>query len=236
MCQRIVCALCFVAIFIARPARAATPATSPSPANPPPSDEAPSEEPYMPLLPLPVAVAGEPSTQPRTATIQDAGPGGAFPSLPPAEPARILIVDLSLGPGWLALHDQWGRDGKSATALAARVSVVFAPEWCVFVAADHVRTERGNATFSQTAGLLGMQRHFFGRLYAGAAVAVGVVKESSPSRDLSQGPGDGLSTFLGVELLQGPHLALTAEASVTLIEYPNEAWEMGGVRLGVATF
>jgi hypothetical protein len=236
MGQRIVCGLCFVVLIIARPARAAEPPTSPAPANPQPGDEAPPEEPYMPLLPLPLGVEGELSNQPHTVTIEDAGPAGTFPLPPPAERARFLMVDLSLGPGWLALHDQLGRDGQGAMAMAARVSVMLAPDWCVFVAADHVRTERGGATFSQTAGLLGLQRYVLGRLYLGAAVAVGEVKESSVTRNRSQGPGDGASAFLGIEVLRGPNLALTAEVAVTLIEYPDESWEMGGVRLGVATF
>jgi hypothetical protein len=136
----------------------------------------------------------------------------------------------------LALRDSVGRDGQGATSLAARLSLVVAPEWCLFLGVDRSSTERGDATFAQTAALLGAERYFFGRLYLGGAAAMAMVKESGVPDGLTDGPGFGFSATIGIEALKAQHAALTAELSLTMARYAKETWEMGGLRLGVAVF
>ena len=113
---------------------------------------------------------------------------------------------------------------------------MLAPEWNLFLGADRTRTRRGGATFSQTAGLLGLQRFFFGHVYLGGALGLAYVQESGVANGLTDGPGYGFSTMLGIELLRTRHAALTAEVSLTMAKYRLESWEMGGVRLGVIVF
>jgi hypothetical protein len=175
------------------------------------------------------------SHQPRTIPAAE-GPQGAFPPPPPRGEGRTLNAAVSAGPGWLALRDDLGRDGQQATSLAARVGVVMAPEWNLVMGLDHARTRRGGATFSQTAGLFGVQRFFFKRVYLGAALGMAFVKESDVPNGITDGPGGTLSAHLGVEALRLRHAALTVEASFTIAEYNEEKWEMAGARLGVVLF
>ena len=148
----------------------------------------------------------------------------------------MLSGSVSIGPGWLALRDKQGRDGQGATSLSARLGAVVAPEWCVFLGVDRSSTERGAATFAQTAGLFGAQRYLFGRLYLGGALAVAMVRESGVPDGLTDGPGWGFSALAGVEAVRTRHLALTAELSTTMAFYGEEAWEMGGLRVGLTLF
>jgi hypothetical protein len=129
-----------------------------------------------------------------------------------------------------------GRDGQGSTSLAARLGLVVAPEWCVFLGVDRSSTDRGGATFAQTAALLGVERYFVGRLYLGGALALAMVKESGVPDGLTDGPGYGFSAIVGIEALKLRHAALTAELSLTMAKYGAETWEMGGLRLGVAVF
>lgn len=176
------------------------------------------------------------SQAPRTLPIADAGPQGDFPPAPPRGVPRAANAGLSVGPGFLALRDELGRDGQGATSFAARVGMVVAPEWNLVLGIDHARTDRGEATFSQTAALLGIHRYFFGRLYFGGAMGLGWVRESGVPDGLTDGPGIALSAALGFELVRRPHWALTAEAGLTYAQYEKEGWEMSGLRLGVLIF
>lgn len=179
----------------------------------------------------PPAPEGELSHLPRT--VETAGePSGEFPPPPPSGEPRLVIASLSLGPGWLALRDAQGRDGQSATSLTARVGLVVAPEWCVFMGLDRSSTDRGGATFAQTAVQFGVERYFLGRLYLGGALVAAMVKESGVPNGLTDGPGYGFSALVGIEMVKTRHAALTAEASFTLAKYSTESWEMGGLRLG----
>jgi hypothetical protein len=215
-----------------RIARAATVASLVSLAGTAAAEE-PVATPAAEALPAP---EGDLSHLPRTVETPEGEPRGAYPSAPPEGEPRLLSASLSLGPGWLALRDSVGRDGQGATSLAARVSLVVAPEWCLFLGVDRSSTERGDATFAQTAALLGVQRYFLGRLYLGGAAAMAMVKESGVPDGLTDGPGFGFSAMIGVEALRSRHAALTAELSVTLARYAKESWEMGGLRLGVTVF
>jgi hypothetical protein len=176
------------------------------------------------------------SSLPRVVETASREPPGPFPPPPPEGTPRTFSAALSIGPGWLALHDGQGRDGQGATSLVGRLAKVFAPEWCAFLGVDRSSTERGGARFAQTAALLGVQRFLFGRLYLGGALAMAMVKESGVPDGLTDGPGYGFSAAVGVEALRGRHAALTAELSLTVAEYPKETWEMGGVRLGMVVF
>ena len=49
-------------------------------------------------------------------------------------------------------------------------------------------------------------------------------------------PAEGLSAHLGIEAMRLRHAALTLEAGFTIASYAEEAWEMGGLRLGVIVF
>jgi hypothetical protein len=184
----------------------------------------------------PAAPETELSHLPRTVVVPNDEPRGPFPPRPPEGSARTVSASLSLGPGWLALRDKLGRDGQGAMAVAARVGVVVAPEWNLILGVDHSSTDRGEATFSQTAGIGGVQRFFFGRLYLGGALALAMVKESGVPDGLTDGPGYGLSAHVGVEALRSPHLAVIVELSVTMAQYAREVWEMGGLRAGVLVF
>jgi hypothetical protein len=207
-------------LLLSAPALAEDPPTAPeAPAPAPPSPEEDQQ-----------------SLVPRTIETAEVAPAGAFPLAPPEGPARLLSATLSIGPGWLALRDKQGRDGQGATSLNARLGAVVAPEWCLFLGVDRSSTQRGAATFAQTAGLFGAERYLFGRLYLGGALAVATVRESGVPDGLSQGPGYGFSALAGIEALRSRHVALTAELSLTMAFYAEEAWEMGGLRVGVALF
>jgi hypothetical protein len=183
---------------------------------------------------LTIATADE-SQVPHTVDTASQPPQGPFPPAPPRGGSRSVSAALLAGPGWLALRDDLGRDGQQATSLAARLGVVIGPEWNLTLAVEHTRTERGHITFSQTAGMLGVQRFLFERLYLGGALGLAWVREHA-SEGLSDGPGGTVSGHLGVELLRSHHVALAAELSLTLAQYQKEKWEMGGVRLGLLLF
>ena len=192
-----------------------------------------------PVTEAPSPSAGDEDDQshlPQTIETAEREPAGAYPLVPPEGPPRLLIGSVSLGPGWLALRDRQGRDGQGATSLAARLGAVVTPEWCVFLGLDRTSTERGGATFAQTAALFGGQRYLFGRLYLGGALAMAMVSESGVPDGLTDGPGYGLSGLVGIEALRSKHVALTGELSVTMAYYGKEAWEMGGLRIGVSVF
>jgi hypothetical protein len=181
------------------------------------------------------AEPGPPPAQPPTETIQVLEPTGAFPAPPPSGQARNVSLGLSAGPGWLALHDRIGRDGQGALALSARLGVIIAPQWNLFLGGDFASTRRGDSTFSQSAVLLGIERFFLGRIYLGAAPALGAVQQSGGD-GLSDGPGYGFSAHAGVEALRTAHVGLTVELGLTALFYEREAWEMGGLRAGVIFF
>jgi hypothetical protein len=194
--------------------------TAPAAAHPPEGPPAPAEL----------------SQLPRTQPAWNDEPRGPFPSRPPTDPARTLSAAVSLGPGWLALRDEEGRDGQRAIGFALRLGAVVAPEWNLFLAVERNSTQRGGATFAQTAALGGVQRFFFGRLYLGGALALAMVQESGVPGGLTDGPGYGFSTHVGVELFRVQDAALTAELTLTMAKYPHETWEMGGLRLGLVIF
>ena len=166
----------------------------------------------------------------------DEEPQGALPPPPPRGDPRRANAAISAGPGRLTLWDDLGRDGQGAASLAARVGVVMAPEWNLVLGVDHARTDRGGATFSQSALLFGVQRFFFGRLYLGAALGMGFVEESGVPGALADGPGATFSAHLGVETFRLRHAALTVEIAYTIAEYKDEMWEMAGLRLGAVVF
>jgi hypothetical protein len=172
---------------------------------------------------------------PRTVVSAD-GPQGDFPAPPPRGKPRAGSLAVSIGPGWLALRDDIGRDGQAALAFGGRLGMVIFPEWNVTMGLERTRTSRGEATFSQTAALIGAQRFFFGRVYLGAAAGLAWVQESGVPDPLTDGPGLAASAAVGVEALRGSHFALTAELSITGAQYKKEAWEMGGLRLGLIVF
>jgi hypothetical protein len=219
---RIVRRVVIVALLGASPALAAEETASPPPETPAGPSQ-PAAEDNLSLLPQTIEAA-EPE------------PAGAFPPAPPEGQGRLLSAAVSIGPGWLTLSDKHGRDGQGATSLSARLGAVVAPEWCVFLGIDRSSTDRGGATFAQTAGLFGGQRYLFGRLYLGAALAVAMVRESGVPDGLTDGPGWGYSVLAGVEAVRTRHVAVTAELSMTTAFYKEEAWEMGGLRVGVALF
>ena len=178
-----------------------------------------------------------PPSQVPTTVQQPAAPSPLpFPPPPPRGLCRGFGVSFSVGPGWLALRDDIGRDGQSAIAVAGRVSSVVYPDWLAHVSAEHTATERGGSTFSQTAVLLGGQRFFFGRLYLGGAIGLAWVRDSGGGTSLTNGPGFAYSGTLGVELVQAEHVAVTAELAFTMGHYEVEKWEMGGLRFGLAIF
>ena len=195
---------------------------------------------------LPLVAAGQEATAPEAEgeysnlprTVQNAvgGPQGPVPSPPPRGEPRLLNAALSLGPGWLALRDAQGRDGQGAFSIAGRVGLVLGPQWNLVLGIDRSSTNRGVATFSQTAGLLGLQRFFLDRLYLGAALGIAYVQETGVPDGITDGPGGTVSGHLGIELLRTRHTAVSLEASFTLAHYQREKWEMGGVRLGLVLF
>jgi hypothetical protein len=207
-----------IATALASPAGALEPSMNPAPPAEPPE--------ALPQL----------SNVPRT--VEDAGaePRGDFPPPPPTDPARTLSAAVSVGPGWLALRDSIGREGQGARAFGLRFGAVIAAEWNVFLGIERTSTERGGATFAQSAAIVGAQRFLFGRLYAGAGLGMAFVQETGVPRGLTDGPAPALSGTLGVEVVRTLHCALTIEVTMTAAQYPKEAWEMGGVRLGVVLF
>jgi hypothetical protein len=104
------------------------------------------------------------------------------------------------------------------------------------VGVEHVTTNRGGSTFSQTAAHLGAARYLFERVYVGAGVGLAWVRESRGLGGLGEGPGFAYSLLLGGELLQGDHVAVSAELAFTMGHYRAERWEMGGFRLGLALY
>jgi hypothetical protein len=196
------------------------------------------------LLPALLAVsAGDspapeaPPSQVPTTVQQPAGPPAQpFPPPPPRGLYRGTSFSFSVGPGWLALRDDIGRDSQSAIAVAGRVSSVVYPNWLAHVSAEHTTTDRGGSTFSQTAVLLGGQRFFFGRLYLGGAIGLAWVRDSGHGSSLTNGPGFAYSGTVGAEILQAEHVAVTAELAFTMGHYKVEKWEMGGLRFGIAIF
>ena len=176
------------------------------------------------------------SQQPRTVEDAVPGPEGPFPARPPTGEARALSAALSLGPGWLALHDDIGRDSQGAFSLAARVGAVVAPQLNLFLEFDRTATQRGDATFSQIAGLIGLEVFLLDRVYLGGGLGLAWVAETGVPGGLTDGPAGTLSAHLGVEVVRTAHAAITAELGVTGAQYDREAWEMGGVRIGVIAF
>jgi hypothetical protein len=176
------------------------------------------------------------SQMPRTIEEADDGPQGPFPPPPPRGTSRTISAALSLGPGWLSLHDALGTDGQAATGFAARVGMVVAPEWNLVLGIDRTSTDRDGATFSQTAGLLGVQLFLVPRLYLGAAAGLAWVAQSGVPDGLTDGPGLALSGTIGVEAFRRPHWAFTVELTLTHAQYEQEAWQMGGLRLGLTVF
>jgi hypothetical protein len=162
-------------------------------------------------------------------------PTGPFPARPPRGQGRVLSASVSVGPGWLALHDSQGRDGQGALALSGRLGVVPAPNWNVFLGVERTSTERDGATFAQTAATMGVQRFLWGRLYLGGGLALAAVSQSGPD-GLTDGPGYGFTANAGVEALRTAHVAFTAELSLTVAGYSRETWEMGGLRVGMVAF
>jgi hypothetical protein len=195
------------------------PVAIPTPAAAP----APAEEPTL-------------SQVPRTIEATTDHPQGEFPPPPPRGASRTISGALSLGPGWLSLHDDLGSDGQAAMGFAARVGMVVAPELNLVLGIDRTSTDRDGATFSQTAGLLGVQLFFVPRAYVGGALGLAWVAQSGIPDGLTDGPGVAISATLGVEALRRPHWALTVELTLTRGEYELEAWEMGGLRLGLSVF
>jgi hypothetical protein len=188
------------------------------------------------LLALAQETPAEHSVEPREVPVAG-GPQGELPPAPPRGRARTYSGAVSAGPGWLALRDDRGRDGQTATSLAGRLGVVIGPEWNLVLGIDHARTGRGGATFSQTAGLIGAQRFLFGRVYLGGGLGMAFARESGIPDGLTEGPAATLSAHLGVEAVRLRHAAFTAEVSFTLAEYDNDdIWEMAGLRLGVVLF
>ena len=163
-------------------------------------------------------------------------PSGHFPPPPPRGRARLVSWAVGVGPGWLALRDAIGRDGQAATNVATRAAAVITADWMVFLGLDHTSTKRGEATFSQTAALFGVQMFLFQRFYATGALGLAWVKESGVPNGLTDGPGYTLSAAVGVEAWRFDHLALTLEVGLSGAQYTHEAWEMGGVRLGCVVF
>ena len=176
------------------------------------------------------------SQVPHTVDTAARPPQGPFPPAPPQDHPRLLSATLLAGPGWLALRDDLGRDGQQATSLAARLGVVIGPEWNLFLALEQTRTQRGQVTFSQTAGVMGVQRFLFERLYLGGALGLAWVREHVENDGLTDGPGGTVSAHLGVEVFRSQHAALAVELSFTLAQYQREKWEMGGARLGLLLF
>lgn len=207
--------------------------------HPPAAFDAPDEK----APPAPSVAAAAPANQhtwpdlsdlPRT--LEHAGaPQGALPPAPPKGTARAISLTGTAGPGWLALRDDLGRDGQKASGFAVRLGLVVAPEWTLTTGVDRTSARRGEATFSQTALLMGLQPHF-GRLYLGGALGVAWVRETGVPDGLTDGPGVSLSGTLGIEAVRTRHAALTAEVTMTVGKYERESWEMGGVRLGVVVF
>jgi len=210
------------AVLSDRIARAVTIAILLSAAGSGVAAEEPVAAPAAAPAPGPPADQSEPSHLPRTIETAEKEPSGLFPPAPPEGESRTISGTLSLGPGWLALRDAQGRDGQGSTSLAARLGLVVAPEWCVFLGLDRSSTDRGGATFAQTAALLGAQRYFVGRLYLGGALAMAMVKESGVPNGLTDGPGFGFSALAGIEALRMRHAALTAELSLTMAKYSTE--------------
>jgi hypothetical protein len=197
------------------------------------------EDPYPPPPPPPADVPPDAAAVARVPQVLEeprAEPAGPFPARPPTGAARTVSLALSLGPGWLALRDHQGRDGQSAFGLGGRLGVVIAPEVNLVLGLERTSTGRDGATFAQTAGILGLERFFLQRAYVGAAAALAWVAETGVPDGLTDGPGVGLTALLGVEILRSAHAALTAEAAFTIAKYDREAWEMGGLRLGVVVY
>jgi hypothetical protein len=185
------------------------------------------------------APADEPtlSQTPRAIEETGNGPQGAFPPPPPRGVSRTISGAVSVGPGWLSLHDALGTDGQAAKGVAARLGMVVAPEWNLVLGIERTSTDRDGATFSQTAGLLGVQLYLFPRVYVGGAVGLAWVQQSGIPDGLTDGPGAAYSVALGIEAIRRPHWALTVELSMTRAEYrEKEAWEMGGLRVGLLVF
>ena len=116
------------------------------------------------------------------------------------------------------------------------MGVVVGPQWNLVLGIDRSSTDRKGSTFSQTAGLFGLQRFFFDRAYLGVALGLAFVQETGVPDGLTDGPGGTMSGHLGVELVRMRHTAVTLEASLTLGHYKREKWEMGGVRAGLVLF
>jgi len=176
------------------------------------------------------------SQAPRSVSETTEARHGSFPPPPPRGRARTGSLAVGVGPGWLALRDAIGRDGQAATNVATRAAAVMTADWMVFLGLDHTSTERGEATFSQTAGLLGVQSFLFQRFYVIGALGLAWVRESGVPNGLTDGPGYTLSAAVGVEAWRFDHLALTLEVGLSGAQYTHEAWEMGGVRLGCVVF
>lgn len=176
-----------------------------------------------------------PSQMPTTVPAATSAAPAPFPPPPPAGVYRGATLSLSVGPGWLALRDDLGRDGQKATGFAGRLGVVLDPRWVASVSADHTRTTRGSSTFSQTALLFGVHRVLLERLYLGGGFGLSWVRATGPL-SASDGPGWAYSASVGVEALRGEFVALTMEAAFTMGHYQAERWEMGGLRAGLLIF
>jgi hypothetical protein len=184
------------------------------------------------------AAGAEPDRSDVPRTVRDAarGPQGAFPPPPPRGPPRTINAAVSLGPGWLALRDALGRDGQAALSLGFRLGVVVGPQWNLVLGIDRSSTDRGEANFSQTAALFGLQRFFLDRLYFGLALGIALVQETGVPDGITDGPGGTISGHLGIEALRTRHTAITLELGLTLAQYVLEKWEMGGLRVGIVRF
>lgn len=230
--------------------QAQTGEAGPPSAPPPPAQQGPAPQPEPPPqgaygYPPPGAPPGY--QYPGTPQYPGAPPAGSYPQgysgsyYPPPPPHgnhRQITLALAAGPGSLRGpgEEAFGvsYDLRLGFGVARDTSLVVAYGG---VGADSVSPETGRDSWLwQHLWFIGAEQHFARFLYARGGVGLASVGEDLEFDTVTGGHGFGMSAALGLELLQGDHLALGLEFAATAARYRREWWGMGGVHLVLAFF
>lgn len=155
-------------------------------------------------------------------------------SMPPPAPRGVFrptALTIGGGAGWLALHDNLGRDGEVAANAALRLSAALALDWVSVASLDLGLATRGDSNFYHLTPSVGVAR-FFGRgIYLRAGLGPSWVLEGANRRIASVGPGLALAGALGLEAARSTHLAAGIEALWIWGFFRNERWDTAGLAL-----
>jgi hypothetical protein len=203
----------------------------------------PASEPAPPAEPAPPPVPAPPQPPPNYPPPPPYGPApgygyyqqpGYYPAAPPPRSAyRPFMLGLGLGVGTLQFRDPFGvRTGEAGLSYTLRVGFGITSRWLVFLGAEGIGVNHGDAGVWQTAYLLGAQAFILGGLYARAGLGLA----NATAEDADDTAGQALMGAVGFEFAQGYSTALALELAFTAARYPGEVWWNGGLNFVLSFF